>query len=376
MFRELLIGIAGGTFSGISPGIHVNTLAAFLSGLGVGDNLVLFSMGLTHTFLDVIPSAFLGVPDEGTALGILPAHRLVLRGRAMEVVMIALWASFLAVVLTIPFIPIYMKLAPIYSPRIGRLLIFLLAAFLILTERGTKRLHALAIFILSGILGALTFRLDLNQPFYHLFTGLFGISVILLALRGRGSLPAATDDGDVLMERGRFLRFSFLGTVLGMVASLVPAFTASQAALIGSFLSRDERSFLTVVFSVNTANFLFSFANFVATGRQRNGIVALMNQIPERALTTYLLAALFVSMAVLLYGEPLAALILNLLKRVPYRSMNAGVLLFLVFLSYVFDGLLGILVLAGATITGLLAATMGVKRTCCMGVLMLPIMIG
>jgi len=375
VFRELLMGIAGGTLSGILPGIHVNTLAALVSRLGVGDNLVLLAMGLTHTFLDVVPSAFLGVPDEGTALGVLPAHRLVLDGRAMEVVRIALWSSLLAIVMTVPLLPIYLRLAPLYRPSVGRLAVLFLAAMIIFTETGMRKLHALAIFLLSGILGILTFRLELSQPFYHLFTGLFGIPVILTSLHRRSHPPLEPGGADVLMEGWRFGLFSLLGTVLGMAASLVPAFTSSQAALIGSFLSRDERSFLTVVFSVNTANFIFSLVNFFSTGRVRNGIVALMHP-HSVGLGTLVMASLFVGLAVTLYGEPLAEAVLMLLRGIPYRPLNAAVLVFLVVLSLIFDGFSGLLVLLGASLVGLLAVILGVKRTNCMGVLMLGIIIG
>ncbi|KUH33850.1 hypothetical protein APY94_04420 [Thermococcus celericrescens] len=376
MLRELLTGIAGGTLSGIAPGIHVNTLGAFLSDMGVRSNLLLFAMGLTHTFLDVIPSAFLGVPDEGTALGVLPAHRLVLRGRAMEVVRIALWASFLAVLLSIPLVPFYLLLAPEYRPELGRFFVLFLAVLIVATEKGWRKVFVLLVFLLSGLLGVLTFRLGLSQPFYHLFTGLFGLPVVLLAL-GSGAPPVGGgEDGKILLSRRRFACLSLMGTLLGMVASLVPAFTASQAALLGSFLSKDERSFLTVVFSVNTANFIFSFANFLSTGRRRNGIVALMAPAAGSDIYFYLLAALFVSMAVLLYAEPLAALILHLLGRVPYGALNSAVAGILVALSYLFDGATGLVVLSGGVMIGLLAAVLGVKRTGCMGVLMLPIIIG
>ncbi len=376
MLRGLLIGIAGGTLSGISPGIHVNTLAALLSNLGLRDNLTLFAMGLTHTFLDVIPSAFLGVPDEGSALGVLPAHRLVLKGKAMEVIRIALWASFLSVIMAIPLMPLYSKIAPLYRPFYGRAAVLILAILLVLTERGIKRLYATIVFLLSGVLGILTFPLDLRQPFYHLFTGLFGIPIIATALLTGSTLPEVRDDGGIGMEKLNFLAFSALGTVLGGVASLIPAFTASQAALIGSFFSRDERSFLTVVFSVNTSNFLFSTVNFLLTGRRRNGIAVLMEPQSQDAIGFYILVALFVSMVVLLYGEPLARLILSILRRINYRVLNASVLALLVALSWLFDGLAGLLVLAGASMIGFLAQEMGVKRTNCMGVLMLPILLG
>ncbi|ASJ05678.1 tripartite tricarboxylate transporter permease [Thermococcus barossii] len=375
MLGELLSGILAGTFSGIFPGIHVNTLGAFLAMEGVSGNLLLFSMGLTHTFLDVVPSAFLGVPDEGTALGILPAHRLVLRGRAMEVIRIALWASFLAVLMVILLSPFYPVLAGAYTPGTGRAVVCLLALLLILTEKGLKKLYAALVFFLAGILGVLTFRLPLDQPYYHLFTGLFGLPVLLMAFI-EGTANISKEDGEIRMNPKRFLGFSFLGTLLGMIASLVPAFTASQAALIGSFLSRDERSFLVVVFSVNTANFLFSFMNFLETGRIRNGIVALMEPDPRGFLPCYGLAALFVSLLVLSYGEPLAATILGTLNRVPYRFLNGAVVAILVLLSLYFDGFLGLLVLTGGAMIGLLAVALGVKRTNCMGVLMLQIIIG
>ncbi|ASI99515.1 tripartite tricarboxylate transporter permease [Thermococcus celer] len=375
MLRELLSGILAGTLSGITPGIHVNTLGAILEGEGVRGNLLLFAMGLTHTFLDVIPSAFLGVPDEGTALGVLPAHRLVLRGKALEVVRIALWASFLAVLISIPLFPLYPALARAYTPGLGRIAVLLLALLLILTERGIKKLYALLTFLLAGLLGILTFRLPLKEPYYHLFTGLFGVPVLVTSLvEGAGRVRAG--DGEVEMEKGRFLAFSILGTFLGMLASLIPAFTASQAALVGSFFSRDERSFLTVVFSVNTANFLFSFANFAETGRVRNGIVALMSPVDGRFLSHYLLAAVFVSLLVLSYGEGLAVVILRALTHLPYRTLNGLVLVILVLLSIYFDGLLGLLVLTGGAMIGLLAVALGIKRTNCMGVLMLQIIIG
>ncbi len=371
----MLKGIAAGTISGILPGIHVNTLGAFLAEVGTSGNLLLFSMGLTHTFLDVVPSAFLGVPDEGTALGILPAHRLVLRGRAMEVVRIALWASLLAMLMAIPLSLLYPFLARAYAPRTGRIAVGLLTLLLILTESGLKKIYAMLVFLLSGLLGILAFRLPLEEPYYHLFTGLFGIPVLVTALIGGGG-NISEGSAEIDMDTKRFIGFSLLGTFLGMVASLIPAFTASQAALMGSFFSRDERSFLTVVFSVNTSNFLFSFMNFLETGRVRNGIVALMSPPGRGFLPYYALAAVFVSLLVVSYGEALAGAVLKALARIPYRLLNGAVVVLLVFLSLYFDGLLGLLVLTGGSMVGLLAVLFGVKRTNCMGVLMLQIIIG
>ncbi|WP_297534504.1 tripartite tricarboxylate transporter permease [Thermococcus sp.] len=370
MLREALLGLMLGTFTGITPGIHVNTLASLLRGFGLSA-VVLFAMGLTHTFLDVVPSTFLGVPDEGTALGVLPAHRLVLSGRGLEVVRIALIASFLAVLFFLPLVPLYLLLAPLYRPAFGKLVVLLLTLLLVFTERGVKKVYALFIILLSGILGLFILSLPLNEPFYALFTGLFGVPVIVSSLLA-GTKRIEPGSPELEIAPKRFVIFSFMGTLFGMLASLLPAFTASQAALLGSFISRDERSFLTIVYSVNTANFLFALLNFLETGRERNGVVTLMEPLSVKALPAFLLVALFVGFAVLLYGEHLARLLAKALLRLPYRFINLTVLTFLILLALLFDGISGLLALTASSIVGYLAVILGVKRTNCMGSLMLP----
>jgi len=58
MLRELLLGVILGTFTGLTPGIHVNTLTVLIGGMLLSP-LTLFAMGLTHTYLDAFPSTFL-----------------------------------------------------------------------------------------------------------------------------------------------------------------------------------------------------------------------------------------------------------------------------------------------------------------------------
>ena len=96
------IGAAIGTFTGLVPGIHVNTAAAVLlgsyslfgsvfcfpSGLdcAVLMSCCIFSASAVHSFVDFVPSVFIGVPDADDALSVLPGHRLFLEGQAMRAV--------------------------------------------------------------------------------------------------------------------------------------------------------------------------------------------------------------------------------------------------------------------------------------------------
>ncbi len=383
MYREMLLGILGGTVSGITPALHVNTLASLLDGMSIFSGfsfvIVVYAMGLTHTFLDSIPSAFFGVPDEGTALSILPAHRLVLKGRALEVISISLWASFSAILFALPLLLIYPSLAERYSPTLGRVFVLLLAVFLILTEKGIKKLHALMIFLLSGYLGITVEKFPLKEPYFHLFVGLFAVPTLIVALGSSQKKLTFDPDAEIKMKTSKFILFSLLGSLLGMMASLLPTFTSSQAALMGSFISRNERSFLTVVFSVNTSNFIFSLVNFYLTGRTRNGIMVLLRKrhavLTHSQMQLLVLMSLAISLVVMLYGVRLARIISRMLQGIDYKKLNLGILVFVFLVSYYFDGFLGILFLTTAGMIGYLTLRLGVKRTNCMGVLMLKIIL-
>ena len=113
-----LVGTALGVITGLTPGVHVNLVAASfvalhaqmiaLVSLLVGwaepthvDTLILIcciivANAVSHTFLDYIPSVFLGAPDADTALSVLPGHRMLLKGRGYEAVLLSAFGSLVA----------------------------------------------------------------------------------------------------------------------------------------------------------------------------------------------------------------------------------------------------------------------------------------
>ncbi|ASJ01101.1 tripartite tricarboxylate transporter permease [Thermococcus gorgonarius] len=369
MLGELLEGTLLGIFTGITPGIHVNTLAKLS-----GSFFFLLAMGLTHTFIDAFPSAFLGVPDEETAFSVLPAHRMILRGKGNLLIELALWSSFLAVVVSIILWKPYTLLAELYRPRIGKYLVFLIAVFLILSA-GRKAPKALLIFVLSGILGYTALeRLFLNEPYYHLFTGLFGVPILMSSFREKAPPQGK---GERLELKG-ILGPVVLGSILGMFSSLIPALTASIAASMVVPLLKKERDFLSVVYSVNTSNFLFGVFNYMATGRERNGVVVAMAN-SNSAVPDYIsvaMATLFVGSLALLIGLPIGQAFMKAVGRIPYKPLNRTILAALLGLSWYFDGIIGLWVLLTASGIGYLAGLLKVRRTNCMGVLIVPILAG
>ena len=115
------IGILIGTTTGMVPGIHVNTAGAIL--FASSTFLLTFlspeflcvlmvAMSIAHALIEFVPSMLLGVPEEGTATSILPGHRMVLQGRAKEVIRIVCVGGFGAILVTILMLPIFSIVLP------------------------------------------------------------------------------------------------------------------------------------------------------------------------------------------------------------------------------------------------------------------------
>ncbi len=131
MLVVLLFAVLGsllGMGSGMVPGMHVNTLALLLlaasapllggiaylcSEFGLGLELgplllsvLIIAASVTHSFVDFLPSLFLGIPDESKVLSVLPAHRLLLAGQGGPALICAATGSLIgatvALLLAIP----------------------------------------------------------------------------------------------------------------------------------------------------------------------------------------------------------------------------------------------------------------------------------
>jgi len=114
-----LLGCLAGIITGLVPGIHVNNVAYMvLASQSIIISMAVWAFGwalpssyelmiivcslvignvITHTFLDFIPSVFLGAPEGDTALSLLPGHRMMLAGRGYEAVKCSVIGSFGAV---------------------------------------------------------------------------------------------------------------------------------------------------------------------------------------------------------------------------------------------------------------------------------------
>jgi putative membrane protein len=418
-----VIGVLLGTITGLIPGFHPNNVAfillsvapALLTNLQLLDALLppetvivlvismIVAASVSHTFLSYIPAAFIGAPEGDTALSLLPAHRLLLEGRAYESTALSAIGSFGAVIFSFLFlIPFYFIIAKFqfYELLQSSMLYILIgiSALLILTESfnetmGTYKATLLSffVFILSGLLGVII----LNMPslcrfhsslLFPALTGLFGLSTILYSLFYTPDIPEQRLEEPEL-EKGQLAKSIISGSACGSLVSFLPGITSAHATIMAMLArrTREPEQVIVTLSGVNTANVIFCIATLFLIFRARSGATIAINRllevpqwemvIPPLTLIYLLIAVLIASAFSFFITKYTGKQFSQLFRKTPYKKMLIGILILLSVLVFLFTATLGLLVLLVATCIGLIPIYCGIRRSNCMGVLLVPVIV-
>jgi putative membrane protein len=385
-------GVLLGTLSGLCPGLHANNMALLLAA-GASSvpgpprllGAAMLAAGTVHTFLDVVPSLALGVPDPAMAAAALPGHELVLAGRGREALRLSALGSGLAVAFAVPLaIPVTRLMTGVYPSLVSHLPTVLgaIVVGLVTTEPTYRRkLGAGVAVAASGGLGLVTLDLatngllDAGGMLAPLFAGLFGAPVLVEAMGGAG-VPTQSEPA-VTASRKTVGLLALLGTVAGAVVGYVPGVSsaiAATGALLAVPYRFGARGFVVTTSGVNTANSVFALFALVALGSPRTGVLVAVDEagVPldvPLMLGSVALAAVAGFALVLVVGDRYLRVVGNL----DYTRLSVTVLSVLALLSLVLAGSIGVLVFAVATVVGLVPARFGSRRACLMGVLLVPL---
>ncbi|MBR9691451.1 hypothetical protein GOV06_01570 [Candidatus Woesearchaeota archaeon] len=400
MFGEILlaivIGTGAGVVTGLIPGIHINLVSLLLisiSGyfIGIVNSLSLgvfiIAMAVTHTFLDIIPSVFLGAPDADTALAVLPGHKLLMEGKGFEAVKLATIGSLLCLIATILIIPfLVFFVADIYSfiqPYIGWILV-VVVVFMILKEKGLlKKLWGAFVFLITGILGIIVLSglPNLEQPLFGMLSGLFGISLLLISMSNKVKIPKQKISETIKISKGNLAKIVGAGTFSGSLTALFPGLGAAQAAIIGSQIvgKIGEYSFIILIGGINTVNFTFSLVTLYALQKARNGAVVavleILKSIDLIGLVVFLAAALVAGGIATFLAMYLTRVFSRYITKINYQYLCVGIILLIAGLVFYFSSWIGLLVLGVSTFIGMIPSLVGVKKSLAMGCLLLPVIL-
>jgi len=392
IFLFSLFGIILGVILGLLPGLHLNNLLPLFASLTFlipnPYYLVVFiiSIAIAQVFTSFIPSIYLGAPDgDSNSLSVLPGHRLLLEGRGYEAIRLTVIGGLIALIISIIVVLFFgnyfASLYNITRPYIPYALIVVIL-FMMFSERQFKKIIlAGVIILLSGILGVLVLNSSIipqQNALFPTFAGLFAISTLITSITEKAKIPKQQIDSTLNASKWSISKSIALGVIAGILVGLLPAVGVSQAATFMQYLGRlgEGRTFLVTLSSINTANEVVSLNSLYLISNPRSGAsVAIERILPEINFYDVLLflgVIFFTSGIVVPITLYLGRTIPQLLVKINYTFLSLTVMVFLTLMITIMTGVYGLLVGVTATGIGLLSAYLGVRRSNCMGILLLP----
>ena len=318
-----ILGVITGIATGLLPGLHVNNIAlillslsgaiigsfSFLFKYGISEQFILvlicvyiISTSISHTFHDVIPSTFLGAPDEDTALSVLPAHSLLMEGKGYEAVALSALGSYGAIVFCFLLLfPIRFIIGePLFFYETLREIMFWVLVAISILMIGTEKarvdvfgikgifpsvmgmVFAVFVFFLSGVFGMIIFDVPVDSPIglsspvlFPALAGLFGTPTLLTSLMTKPVIPEQIIEEPVLDKKTK--RSSSLsvmtGSLGGILVSIIPGITSATGTILAMNArgESDKRQTIVTLSAVNTACAFFVVVVLFIILRSRSG---------------------------------------------------------------------------------------------------------
>jgi len=419
---SIMFGFLLGIISGITPGIHVNNFALILvaaspilSSIGFAPfyiAVIILSNSIAHTFLDIIPSIFLGAPEADTALAVLPGHALLMEGRGEEAVRLSAIGSAGAVIVSLlmvlPMAFFFKNIYVLVNDYVGWILV-LIVIIMIATEKGEYeegqgslahlkyKFYALLLFLISGFLGIFAFdNTVLMQPIIKfgepsillpLLSGLFGASMLVISLMTKSELPPQQKNCMFVLSKKRIIRGLVTGTAAGSFVAWLPGVSSAVGTILAMLFVRVEKGaesskeFMVSISSANTANAIFSLVALFIIGKARSGAMVAIEQLVNVGDWDYsiiiilLIVIIFVSAISYFTTIYLGSRISGPLSRINYSKLCAGVLAGLAALVILFTGWFGLIIFLISTPVGMIASYAKIRKINAMGVIMLPVIL-
>jgi putative membrane protein len=398
-----IVGVFCGVITGLIPGIHVNTVGAFVFSASPfllysysPEVLAVFllSMSISHALLEFIPSMFLGVPEEGTVLSVMPGHHLLLQGRGKEAIRLVSLGGFGALIITILLLPLFMVGLPflygLLKPYIWIILSVVVVYMLIRLSRDWNSLiWSSILFLFSGIMGwtALNSPLSSSVSLLCLFSGLFGVSTLLYSLSQKSSLPTQNKDHHFEVD-GDIIKGIFAGGIAGSILGFLPGMGPAQGSLLAQELSggsdsgSEREGFLVAMSGVNASDALFSLIAIYLIGNPRSGIAVYVNQLLQGLDFNHLLIMIFASVTAVSISLVLCIKVgdwfSHSMQKINYEKLSWMVIIFMSFLVVLFGvmehaSLFFVIVTYITSVAlGLLPHYLDINKSNLMGVLIVP----
>ncbi len=370
---SVFIGCLFGIFTGLAPGVHLNTFIPlffllepnFVPGFAVGTIV-------SDSFFNFIPTIFLGVPEESSAMALLPGHRLALKGKGLKAFKASVIGGVSASLIVLILLPATSILTGFYDDIQALIPFFVISLVLLLSFSSEKKFKSFLAVLVSGLIGVIALdQFSSSHAFLCMFSGFFAVSAVFFMIKNRTKLPKQEEAGKTDIG----FRPVLFGGLGGLFAGVLPGVTSSVVGVATKKFCGIRRALdkMVVIGGTNTVYAFVSVLAIFLIGRPRSGAaIAVRNYYSQNFfhLTGLVLLALGLSAFLALSLGPRFAAVFSKYSKLNYLAVG----LVLVIVSW-FAGLRGILLLFVCSLLGIGCVFSRVRRSCCMGSILIPLLL-
>ncbi len=382
----MFIGLIIGSITGLIPGLHPNTLipltliiAPFLNPISFASLLI--GLIISANYFEFIKTTFLSCPDEGDSLSLRFVQKLLLKGRGLEAIKLLSIGALGTTIIIAIIAPLIINFIPLIFKQVNNFILIILISlcFHMILNEGINISRALIIFSLAGVLGVITLRNSLvNQPFLPLLTGFYGLSNILKNINLINEFPSQMSKIVTEVSKRTTIKGIIKAAISSSIITFIPAIGPSQASLIANEVSRtrNEKEKLITLGGVNTGDILFSITGLFSINKARSGVIeqitVSLNHINYLIL---ILISVFCALISYFIVNKSAYWINIKLRKINYYKLNIYLVVFILFITLLMCGWVGLIILFASTLIGLLCNDYKVNPNHLMASLIIPTII-
>lgn len=378
---SIIVGVVFGVITGLIPGIHINLVASVILGLSpillnifpvMSLVCCIIALGITHSFIDFIPSLLFGVPNADTALSVLPGHKMVLQAKGLDALYLSglgsFGGTFLAFLLFFPLFFTLLKGYNIISPYIPYILLGVSIFLILLEHKFYLKILAFIISCFSAGFGLLLLNtIHTPQPLLVLFTGIFGTASLLYALGNESKMPRQELSFDKRLPKNYF-KGLFLGGISATICSISPGLGNAQAATISSLFLKytPPQLFIVILSSINTIGFIISIITYYLLERARNGSIIVISQLLPKFtiqdISLFFLVIFITTLISFYLLVKIGKIFIKISNKIPEKKVNLSIIILLIILVFYLTNIIGLIYLLAGTALGYLTLLFGVRR--------------
>ncbi len=377
MIIYCIAGSLVGIMTGLIPGLHTNNITITLTlvpFIGPEMSLFVISMCVSQSFVDFIPSLFLGVPETSTFEGVLPGHKMALKGEAYKAICLTVFGGLIAIITGLMFLPffiIFINANKEVMPIIVPVVLFFSIGVLILSEKKYKKVLASFVLFASATQG-----LFFVDQIFPLIIGYFGLPTVIYSLQKEKFYKKQKKESQFEFKMAIE---GVIGMAGGAIVAIIPGIGSNlAAAIIKTFREKIKtQNYLTLVGSINTSNFFFSIPMLFFLSKARNGAMLFLNEKLFLTENLFYLSFIAIIIAAGIGGSATILISKKAIKIFSKKIINISEILsiiLMVFLVFFFNNFIGIIAMSFSCALGLLAVYWKIKRSTCLGALIVPVL--